>query len=46
MEIKSVKADKTQVTAGDNIKIKFEIWYETDHPYGYPYGYPVKTTKK
>lgn len=46
MEIKNVQTDKTTVSAGEKIKIKFEVWYETSYPYGYPYDYQIATKQK
>lgn len=31
-EIKDVKAEKTTVTAGEHIRISYEVWYDVDYP--------------
>ena len=45
-EIKNVKAEKTTVTAGETIRISYEVWYDVDYPYDYPYGYPISSERK
>lgn len=45
-EIKNVKAEKTTVTAGETIRISYEVWYDVDYPYDYPYDYPIPSERK
>jgi hypothetical protein len=45
-EIKNVKAEKTTVTAGETIRISYEVWYDVDYPYDYPYDYPISSERK
>lgn len=45
-EIKNVKAEKTTVTAGEHIRISYEVWYDVDYPYDYQYGYPISSERK
>lgn len=45
-EIKEVKAEKTTVTTGENIRISYEVWYDVDYPYDYPHDYPKSSERK
>lgn len=46
MEIKNVKTEKTTVDAGEDIRISFEVVYNSDFPFDFPFDFPISTIKK